>query len=301
MSWQALWRSTTGGSGLGILSGNGHPQGIVAASPGRLYVDLLTGMIFRKRGGSSTVWGWYPQIDVGDQNWNMVAYNPLGDTQGEWALFGFEQVTMPVNNGATAFDNNNAWGIFGTPALVGQQAAVRCPGSSTLGQVAKSGVYFDFWALVASSANIVDVGWWVGLYEAGTDFVNDDAQGGAGVQNAVAAFRYYPAAAGDTGWVPVCRSDVAAAGCTELPAVNVMALNTKMLLRIRGLQPALGSPWSQVLFSINNGAEVAITTGIPLVNKSMGMASSMWTTVNLTKEFRIQKIVCVSGNGLAEF
>lgn len=47
---------TTGDAGLAIL-GNGSPEGIVAANPGRFYINTLTNAIWVKLSGAGTT-GW---------------------------------------------------------------------------------------------------------------------------------------------------------------------------------------------------------------------------------------------------
>lgn len=55
------WRvMVAAGAGIIIpgMSGNGSPNGVVVGSPGNLYVDLLTGDLYKKITGVATNTGW---------------------------------------------------------------------------------------------------------------------------------------------------------------------------------------------------------------------------------------------------
>jgi hypothetical protein len=132
-----------------------------------------------------------------------------------------------------------------------------------------------FEALIRTGSTVADARFWLGFFSIAPTNVDDLAGATQGI-----AFRY-SAPAGDTGWRAVCDDGTSATVSTNLTTVTA---DTRYLLRIR-MDSAAGIAY----FSINNGAETAVSTNLPAVGTDLGVAVYVFTNIAVARVLKFSR------------
>lgn len=132
-----------------------------------------------------------------------------------------------------------------------------------------------FEALIRTGSTVADARFWLGLFSAAPTNVDDLAGATQGI-----AFRY-SAPAGDVGWRAVCDDGTNSSVSTNMTTVTA---DTRYLLRIR-----VDSTAGIAYFSVNNGAETAISTNLPAVGTDLGVAVYVFTNIAAARVLKFSR------------
>lgn len=273
------------GSSTYVVTGTGNPQGVTAAPIGTIYIDTNNGYQYIKIGGASTSSGWYRNCVIG--------INSPG-----WALFIRPATTAAVGSGTDygAICQGISTQPIGTGGTVSSSAFVTSgnkrfttgTGPATSGTVSSiitggGAVYynfldddFDLWVDMITGADLAAIRiWFVITSQAitATDTLGAASTGGA------IGFRF-STVAGDGGWVGYTAKG--GGGATHVSAtVASIAASTVYRLRIRFIRQ--GTP--SVNFSVNDSAEVSMTSDLPVTGANYFMTLGIVTQSNLARSF----------------
>jgi hypothetical protein len=284
------WDDLLGGSGSGgaltltpgtfgggiapyVLSGTGHPQGVVAAAVGYRYLDTNTGYWYAKTGGGSTAYGWYllPLISAaGPTPYYLVG----GDASNG--------VPQAVGLNAGLSQSNNQGPVSFADGFY--NASVTNGSTGTNGGFLSGlqpywwDVDFDLVLRMRTGTTLTDTRFWFGLTSA--SLTNSDDLTGSGIM-----FRF--SATTDGGFMGYSR----AASSSLTAQVNAIAVSTAYILRIRFVRT--GTP--TVYFSVNDGTEVAKTTDIPATGTASGIAFWVYNKNATAQAVYYKSIAMMSG------
>lgn len=239
------------GGGLSVMTGLGHPQGVIVADPGRLYVDSQTGWMYRKMAGTGNT-GWYPIVD-------FIGAGVANLASGWAASSGANDATQTVfvqNVGGTN-------GVSGEAPKFQPDGVYRCI-KTLASQFTLYGRNFDpgfgaswtrmsfqhdfdlVFRIVTDASAITALQYWMGVTDTDPTPSTDTASGSC-------IWMRYSTTASDPGWVGVTNN-----GGTQnvTGLVGAIAADTAYVLRIRKVG-------GTVYFSVNDGAEVASSTSVP--------------------------------------
>lgn len=267
-----LWVNTNGVStwvsqgGGGVSSGAGHPQGVLAAAVGTMYRDTNTGYLFRKYGGGVTAYGWYYERGIG----MGTGYGPqyYGVTAGVDSDTG----TLFANTGQfTRFgvmsSSGLAWNAQGSPGTVNRFNVSNADGwfvefksANTTGTVSGlrggQGIVgwvdndFDIVFKIRTKTDVTTVRYWLGIFSTAPTASDANAGNAIGIR--------YSTEAPDAGWVGYVRNSTGPV-TSATTSLSSIAADTLYRARIRFIRT--GTPTAY--FSINDGTEQALTSGIP--------------------------------------
>lgn len=266
-----FWVNTNGAStwvaqgGGGLLTGTGNPQGVVSAGVGSLYKDTNTGYLFRKYGGSTTAYGWY--FDRGEgmgSGYGPQYYNAMAWVDSSTATL-FANTGGFYRFGAMS-SSGLAWNTQGSPTSVNRVNVtdygwfIRFQSASTTGTVSgirgSQGIVgwldndFDAVFKIRPSTDVTTVRYWVG-FASTTPTASDDNGGNAIMVR-------YSTEVPDAGWIGYVRNSTGPTSSTTTSLGSVTA-DTVYRIRIRFVRS--GTPTAY--FSVNDGTEQALTSGIP--------------------------------------
>ncbi len=239
-------------TGIPILHGSGNPQAVVTAAVGSLYIDDLTGDLYRKVAGSGNT-GWYFLHQIGTG----------GGLGPQYAFMAASDSSAGIPNGQGGFANYSQTNLQHAAAFDQTWYTLAVTNSST-GTVGgfRSSVEpfwwdndFDLSVMIRTSTTVTDARIWCGFISA--DFTNSDTMADKGI-----AFRFSQGT--DAGWVAVCRDGTTQSVSSSLGSV---AVSTRYHLRIRFIRAS-----NTAYFSINDGPETAITANIPAAGTRSAVA-----------------------------
>jgi hypothetical protein len=182
-------------------------------------------------------------------------------------------VATPTLSGALAISNDtdSAYLNFTTSAAA---ASVAGPISTTFNLV-RPGYDPTFIAVLRTGADITNLRLFVGLFPSAPTNADNPP-------NNSICFRY-SALAADGGWRGICRD--ASAQTVSAQIGPTLAASTKYVLKIR-------KQGSSVFFSVNNGAETAITTNLPADTTDLGFTVRVITNVAVAKSIKVSRLHC---------
>lgn len=279
------WGSITGATvGVGAFyTGSGHPQGVVGAAIGAHYVDTATGYVYRKFGGGSTAYGWYPIMPISGQlgptPWfcglsGVQAIVGLPRTQG----YGYwmngigdtgDQLGGSIS-GATAetYINNKRYHSMATAATSGQLATLNT-NTTNPRKILDDDV--DVWIdMMTDPSAVTTVRYSFGLSSAA---ITDTETPGSASNGSI--MLRYSTAASDGGWVGSTQKN-GAGNTTVSTTIASIAANTLYRLRVRFVRS--GTPTAY--FSVNDSTEISITTNIPLTGSTYFLVLGIVTKAN---------------------
>lgn len=283
--------------------GTGHPQGVVAAPIGALFVDSNTGYAYDKLGGAATVYGWYLRMPggaaygrKGPLAWQNTFSGISADASAAVRTMGFgpfqgggadtaTDALAPTNN------QGNSVRTVVSSKLFGEFLTAAVTANSTYLSGASSGGIkwldddLDLCLCMCTGSDIASLRFWFGMSTA----VIGDADT-IGLTNGAIMFRYSTPAA-DGGWVGF-TSD-AGGGSSVTATVAAIAASTIYSLRIRFVRQ--GTP--TVYFSVNDGTEISTTTRIPPTGKlSFPIFGATSKQASTAKHFLWRSIGAVVGS-----
>jgi hypothetical protein len=288
-----------GASGTGFLSGSGHPQGTQSATVGNWYFDTATGYVYRKlRGSGNTGWYYVPILgagagfDGGPLVWNMLPGGPATTnmfsnvtTFGMLALDATAGVgASGVNSPARHYDSGKPYAQAQTGAVSGNVTSLTTPTGGTRLFLLDDDIDVTF--LIKTGGSVADVRIWLGISNAG---VSDTATLGSAGQGSI-AFRF-STTEGDAGWRPATQIN-GGANQTLGAAIGSVAADTIYRLRIRFVRT--GTPTAY--FSVDDGAETAITTNIPATGNAFDIVLGIVTKAAAAKVIRWRAVGATIGS-----
>jgi hypothetical protein len=284
------WASVALGGG-NLQSGAGNPQGSISAALGSMYQDTATGYFYQKLGGAATAFGWYrvPVIGAGMAA-GLVAWATAVGPGSANAFGGNSFGALGAVTGSGA--NSPAYLVSGgrtyaqaqTTAVSGNTTALNT-NSSSITKLLDDDI--DLTCEFLTPADITNIRFWFGLSSAtattDTDTLGSGSTGGA------LCFRY-STAAGDGGWVGYTAAG--GGGSTHVSAtILAIAASTAYKLRVRFVRA--GTP--TVYFSINDGAETAMTANLPATGGSQMVVLGVCTKANVLKVLSYRSIAATIG------
>ncbi|MEO8609541.1 MAG: hypothetical protein ABI690_16740 [Chloroflexota bacterium] len=223
-------------------------------SDGKLYAKDWNGKEYEVTIGS---------IPNGRKSWRINAAAATVDAVG---------IAAPTVTGATASNDVDSTYInFATTAVIGNIAGLI---SATFNLV-RPGYDPTFIAVIRTGADITNLRLFVGLFA--TAPTNADNP-----PNNSICFRY-SAPAADGGWRGVSRD--AAAQTVSAQIGSNLAANTKYTLKFR-------KQGSTVYFSVDNGAETAISTNLPADATDLGVGVRVIATAAAIKNLKLSRLHC---------
>jgi hypothetical protein len=252
-------------TGLLPISGSGHPQGVVSAAIGNFYFDTVTGYVYRKVGGGSTAYGWYPVPEpsnvAGPLPFLMIpaiatASQAFGGATGYGGITGNAGVNSFTQSGTASKTTVNGK-VFGVGTTTGAATVAKLESLTTNNQGLLADD-IDIWAYLFTDPTAVTVTRiWFGWTTSGASDVNM-APTNTGTTNLM-AIQY--CSDGNAVWEGVCRSSAGTTGRSTTSTLGSIASNTAYVVRIRFVRQG-GTPTAY--FSVNDGTEQAVTgTNLP--------------------------------------
>lgn len=257
----STWASLGGG---GIATGTGHPQGVLAAGVGSLYRDTNTGYLFRKYAGGVTAYGWYYERGEGmGSGYGPQYYNAVAWVDSSATLFA---TTGGLYRHGVMTSGGQAWNTQGSPGTISREYVsgygwfIEFKSANTTGTV--SGIRgnqslvgwldsdLDIVFKVRPVDDVTTVRYWLGIFSS-TPTASDD-----NTANAL-GFRFSTEVP-DAGWVGYARNSTGPTSGTTSSLGTVVA-DSVYRLRMRLIRS--GTPTAY--FSVNDGTEQALTSGIP--------------------------------------
>jgi hypothetical protein len=250
--------------GDAIQTGTGHPQGVLSAAHGNLYRDTNNGYLYRKVGGGSTAYGWYPEptVALSDGPVPFLALCSVATgsqifngASGHGALWGTAGVSLFTANGASSASKTIISGKqFAVAQTAGSATNVCDIETLNSGNAKLLDDDADIWGyIVTDGTAVTNTRIWFGWTTASmTDTVA--APGYTGTTNRI-LIQYL--SDGNAVWEGACASSAGTTSRSLTASLGSVAANTRYKLRIRFVRQ--GTP--TVYFSVNDGTEIAITGG----------------------------------------
>ena len=261
-------------AGAAFYTGSGHPQRILSAPIGNVYQDTATGYLYRKVGGGSTAYGWYPWLTSGltegPVEWRATqsdntSNNVFGASiqHGPLALhpaLGTEHFTQTVSGSATKQMIGGKQ--FASGATSGTAASIALLNSASANQAKLIDDDVDLWATVNTDPTAVTATriWFGWCNAAMTDTISAPAYTGA-----LQAMLIRYLSDGNGVWEGFTSAGGSGAGTrNNTTTLGTPAAATTYKLRIRFVRS--GTP--TVYFSVNDGTEVSLTSTIPATGQT---------------------------------
>lgn len=257
-------------AGSAIYTGSGHPQAVLSAPIGSQYYDTVTGYLYRKMGGGSTAYGWYyvpvpgPAGTYGPQSIQWWP-NPSSVSSPYQSMSNQTGIISQLIGGTNSFQNANT---HGGPEIKMVSSTTIADGSriflagATNFYMVDAGNGYDAVIHFRTDASLTGMRIWVKMGQ--SNDANADTMGGLGL-----GFRY-STVAGDAGFLGVSRDGVTQATWGQVGS-NIAA-NTHYWLRMRQVG-------TTGYLSVNDGAETAVTTNLPVAGNAVGLFLSYFNAV----------------------